>query len=67
LRLPQLDFALVTQAGLSGSQDPTLLDWAPQEDRTILTHDNNTMIYHATQLLRLGEPMAGVILSCSFV
>jgi hypothetical protein len=48
--------------GLSGSPDWALLQWAAREGRTILTHDANTMIQHAKQLLQQGEPMAGVIL-----
>ena len=60
-RIPQLDFIIPAHAGLAGLKDPELLRWAAQEDRTILTHDINTMTYYANQLLAQGEPMAGVI------
>jgi predicted nuclease of predicted toxin-antitoxin system len=62
LRLPQLDVVAVKQVGLAGSPDPTLLTWAAQEERTILTHDGRTMIRFANELLIKGVPMAGVIL-----
>jgi hypothetical protein len=62
LRLPQLDIVSVRQVGLSGLPDPTLLKWAAQEQRTMLTHDIRTMIPFAIQLLQQGQLMAGVIL-----
>jgi len=62
LRLPLIDVVSVRQVGLAGLPDPTLLKWAAQEERTILTHDISTMIPDANQLLKWGEPMAGVIL-----
>ena len=60
-RLPDLDFVLVRQIGLTGSADPVLLRWAAQNDRTILTHDIKTMPRDAKQLMQRGEPIAGVI------
>lgn len=61
-RLPQLDFVLVRQVGLAGFPDSDLLKWAAKNQRVILTHDVNTMSDYANQLLRRGEPMAGVII-----
>jgi predicted nuclease of predicted toxin-antitoxin system len=60
-RMPQLDFIIPSHAGLAGLKDSELLLWAAVEDRTILTHDINTMTHFAKQLLAQGEPMAGVI------
>jgi hypothetical protein len=60
-RMPQLDFIIPTRAGLAGLADPALLRWAAREDRTILTHDVQTMPYYAKQLVAQAEPMAGVI------
>jgi len=60
-RLPQLDLVLVRQVGLGGFADPVLLDWAAENDRTIVTHDVQTMIYYANQLLQNVQPMAGLI------
>jgi len=62
LRLPQLDFVLAKHVGLAGLPDPVLLEWAAQENRTILTHDIKTMIPDAIQLIAQSEPMAGAIL-----
>ena len=61
-RLPQFDFVLAKDAGLSGLADSSLLSWAAREHRTILTYDVNTMIPDAKQLLAQRKPMAGVIL-----
>ena len=43
LRLSQLDCLIVRQIGMSGSEDPALLDWAAKEGRVIVTHDVNTV------------------------
>lgn len=60
-RLPEADLVSVRQIGLAGFEDPVLLTWAVQNYRTILTHDFNTMVPFAKQLLQRSEPMAGVI------
>ena len=61
LRLPQIDYVLVKQIGMSGFADIELLRWAVRENRIIVTHDIKTMIPDAKRLLRIGESMAGVI------
>ena len=60
-RIPQLDLVVAAQVRLIGLEDPFLLKWAAQENRTLLTHDVRTMPHYATQLLVRREPMAGVI------
>lgn len=60
-RCPNLDLLSVRDVGLSGLPDPLLLNWAAQENRTMLTHDFDTMINDAKQLLISGKPLAGVI------
>ena len=60
-RLPHLDFVSVRKVGLAGSPDLVLLKWAANEQRIILTHDINTLVPDANQLVAQGEPMAGVI------
>ena len=60
-RLPHLDFVSVRDVGLAGSPDLVLLKWAANEQRIILTHDINTLVPDANQLVAQGEPMAGVI------
>jgi predicted nuclease of predicted toxin-antitoxin system len=39
-RHPKLDIVRVQDVGLSGKDDPTVLEWAAQEGRILLTHDN---------------------------
>ena len=60
-RVPHLDVVLVHDVGLTGQPDPVLLRWAASEHRSILTQDVKTMIPYAEQLVRQGEPMAGLI------
>ena len=61
-RVPNLDFVLVHDVGLTSQPDPVLLNWAASKHRTIITHDDKTMVPYAKQLVRQGESMAGVIL-----
>jgi predicted nuclease of predicted toxin-antitoxin system len=58
----EVDIVRVQDVGLSGSDDPTILAWAAQEGRVLLTHDVNTMPAHAYERMRTGESIAGVIL-----
>ena len=60
-RLAEQDFLSVRDVGLSGEPDVFLLEWALQENRTILTHDLQTMTKDAEKLVAKGEPMAGLI------
>ena len=54
-RYPNLDLLSVRDVGLSGLPDPLLLNWAAQENRIMLSHDFDTMINDAKQLLIRGE------------
>ena len=38
-----IDIVLVQNVNLSGVDDPTVLEWAAQEERIVLTHDVATM------------------------
>jgi predicted nuclease of predicted toxin-antitoxin system len=60
-RRPDLDVVRVQDVGLTSADDPTVLRWAAREHRVLLTHDVTTMIRHAYDLVRDGEPMAGVL------
>jgi predicted nuclease of predicted toxin-antitoxin system len=42
-RMPDLDVTRVQDVGLSGSEDPDVLEWAAGEGRVLLTHDASTM------------------------
>ena len=43
----KLDFLRVQDVGLSGKDDPTVLEWAAQEGRILLTHDVATITRYA--------------------
>ncbi len=46
--------------GLSGVDDPTVLQWAAQEGQIVLTHDVATMTTFAYQRIKAGLPMPGL-------
>ena len=51
----------VQDVGLRGADDPTILAWAAQEDRILLTHDADTITKYAYERIIAGLPMPGVI------
>ena len=57
---PALDIVRIQDAGLSGADDPTVLEWAAQEGRILLTHDVSTITRYAYDRLRADLPMPGV-------
>ena len=59
-RDPAVDIVRVQDAGLSSVDDPTILEWAAQCGRVLLTHDVSTMTHHAYDRVRDGKPMPGV-------
>ena len=59
-RLPDADIARVQDAGLTGADDPTVLEWAASEGRVLLTHDANTLTTFAYERIAGGLPMPGV-------
>jgi hypothetical protein len=59
-RQPDLDIIPVQDTELSGVDDPTVLEWAAQEGRVLLTHDVSTITKHAYECVRAGQPMPGV-------
>ena len=59
-RKADLDIVRVQDAGLSGADDPTVLDWAAKEGRVLLTHDISTITRYAYERTQSGKPMAGV-------
>lgn len=54
------DILRVQDAGLSGADDPTVLEWAAGEGRVLLTHDVATMTKYAYDRVAAGLPMPGV-------
>lgn len=59
---PALDIVRAQDTGLEGWDDPTLLAWAAENQRVMLTHDRNTMIGYAYARIRGGQPMPGVFI-----
>lgn len=60
-RNPRLDIVRVQDVGLSGQDDPTVLEWAAQEGRILLTHDVATITRYAYDRVRQNQAMPGVI------
>jgi hypothetical protein len=54
------DIVRVQDAGLRGADDPTVLAWAAEENRILLTHDLATMSRYAYDRVEAGLPMPGV-------
>ncbi len=54
------DIVRIQDAGLSGADDPTVLEWAAQTGRVLLTHDVATITRYAYERVRDGKPMPGV-------
>lgn len=59
-RKPDLDIVRVQDVGLTGANDPTILEWAAQEGRVLLTHDVTTITRYAYERVRMGKLMPGV-------
>lgn len=59
-RTQTLDIVRVQDAGLRGADDPTVLAWAAEENRILLTHDVATMSRYAYNRVEAGLPMPGV-------
>src|SRR5919201_2646791 len=59
-RNPAVDIMRVQDVALSGADDPTVLEWAAQSGRVLLTHDVSTMTRYAYDRVREGKPMPGV-------
>jgi hypothetical protein len=60
-RNPSLDIVRLQDVGLSGKDDPMVLEWAAQEGRILLTHDVATITRYAYDRVKEGQPMPGVI------
>jgi len=58
---PELDVVRVQDVGLSGVDDPEILEWCAGEGRVTLTHDRATMVAFAAARLDEGESMPGLI------
>ena len=59
-RKPDLDIVRVQDVGLSGADDSTVLAWAAQQGRVLLTHDVTTITRFASERVQAGQSMPGV-------
>ena len=59
-RNPKLDLVRVQDLGLSGADDPSVLRWAADQGRVIVTHDISTLAKHAFDRVAAGQPMPGI-------
>ena len=59
-RQSELDIIRVQDVGLRGADDPTVLGWAAQEGRVLLTHDVATITQYAYERMEAGLFMPGV-------
>lgn len=66
-RKPDIDLVRVQDVGLAEADDLTILEWANQEGRIILTHDRRTMPQYAYQRMADGESIAGMIVMKSTI
>lgn len=58
---PDVDIVRVQDLGLSGENDPVVLEWAANEGRILLTHDVATITRYANERLAKNLSMPGVI------
>lgn len=60
-RKPDINIVRVQDVGLSETDDSTILAWANEEGRILLTHDRRTMPQYAYQRMSEGKSIAGMI------
>ncbi|HET9228609.1 MAG TPA: DUF5615 family PIN-like protein [Thermoanaerobaculia bacterium] len=60
-RNADLNIVRIQDAGLSGWDDPTVLEWAAREGRVLLTHDVRTITRYAYERVDGGNRMPGVV------
>lgn len=62
LRLrPHADLVRVQDVGLAGADDPTILQWAAEAGRVLLTSDVSTLVGYAYEQVQSGHAMPGVL------
>jgi hypothetical protein len=59
-RKPDIDIVRIQDVGLTGANDPTVLEWVAQENRILLTHDVTSITQHAYERIKAGQKMPGV-------
>jgi hypothetical protein len=59
-RKPNLDLVRAQDVGLSGADDPAILEWAARQGRVLVTHDVTTLSKHAYERVAAERAMPGV-------
>lgn len=59
-RKPGVDIVRVQDVGLSGADDPAVLEWAAQRERVLVSHDVSTLSKYAYERVAAGKRMPGV-------
>ena len=59
-RNPDVDIVRVQDMGLIEADDPTVLEWAAQQGRVVLTHDVTTMTNFAYERMQTGLAIPGL-------
>lgn len=57
----EIDIVRVQDVGLTQADDPTVLAWAADAGRILLTHDVKTITRYAYERVALGQSMPGVV------
>ena len=60
LRDPNIDLIRVQDVGLAKADDPSILEWAAEHNRIVLTHDRATMPDFAFNRVIAGQQMPGL-------
>jgi predicted nuclease of predicted toxin-antitoxin system len=59
---PLIEFQRVADAGLSRARDDAILEYAAREGLVVVSHDVNTMPAAAFHRIKLGQPLAGLLM-----
>ena len=62
LRKPDLDLVRVQSVGLGGFTDDSILEFAEESSRIVISHDNRTMPWHFRNRLAAGLHVPGVFI-----
>lgn len=59
-RKPDVDIVRVQDVGLSGADDPAVLEWAAQQKRVLVSHDVSTLSKYAHERVAARQRMPGL-------
>jgi len=62
LRKPDVDIIRIQDGGLSGEDDPIILEWTAKNNRILITHDVESIPEFASERIKSGLAMPGVFI-----